>query len=310
MQGNFKDWSARVQRKAAGATGDASGSQAGRVGLLGTALKLSVGAITFAYLATNCLFNVEGGHRAVMFSRLSGIQDRVVGEGTHLMVPWLHRPEIFSIRVKARPIVSLTGTKDLQMVNLTLRILSRPVESKLPTIYRTLGKDYDDRVIPSIANEVMKATIAQYTASQLLSMREKISAQIKANLTERARQFNIVLDDVLITNIAFGKEFTNAIEAKQVASQEVERAKFVVEKALQDKLQIIARAEGEALSAKMISDVIRENPAYLDLKKIEFAREIANVLAKSNNRIFLSSDNLLVNTVSLLNKHSDATAPK
>jgi hypothetical protein len=69
---------------------------------------------------------VEGGHRAVMFSRLSGIQvvltffckptahlrkDRVVGEGTHLMVPWLHRPEIFSIRVKARPIVSLTGTK-------------------------------------------------------------------------------------------------------------------------------------------------------------------------------------------------------
>jgi hypothetical protein len=60
------------------------------------------------------------------------------------------------------------------MVNLTLRILSRPVESKLPTIYHTLGKDYDDRVIPSIANEVMKATIAQYTASQLLSMREKV----------------------------------------------------------------------------------------------------------------------------------------
>jgi prohibitin 2 len=309
MQGNFKDWSARVQRKAASASGDAGGSQ-GRVGLLGTALKLSVGAITFAYLATNCLFNVEGGHRAVMFSRLSGIQDRVVGEGTHLMVPWLHRPEIFSIRVKARPIVSLTGTKDLQMVNLTLRILSRPVESKLPTIYRTLGKDYDDRVIPSIANEVMKATIAQYTASQLLSMREKISGLIKAGLTERARQFNIALDDVLITNIAFGKEFTNAIEAKQVASQEVERAKFVVEKALQDKLQIIARAEGEALSAKMISDVIRENPAYLDLKKIEFAREIAAVLAKSNNRIMLSSDNLLVNTVSMLNKHGEVSAPK
>jgi len=308
MKGNFRDWSARMQRQAAEAQGDAP--KGGRVSLLGTALKLGVGAITFAYLATNCLFNVEGGHRAVMFSRWSGIQDRVVGEGTHLMVPWLHRPEIFSIRVKARPIVSLTGTKDLQMVNLTLRVLSRPVESKLPTIYRSLGKDYDDRVIPSIANEVMKATIAQYTASQLLSMREKISAQIKKSLTERAQQFNIALDDVLITNIAFGKEFTNAIEAKQVASQEVERAKFVVEKALQDKLQIIARAEGEALSAKMISDVIRENPAYLDLKKIEFARDIANVVARSSNRIFLSSDNLLVNTISVLKDVHKADAKK
>lgn len=62
-------------------------------------------------------------------------------------------------------------------------------------------------------------------------------------MTERAAQFNIALDDVSITSLTFGKEFTAAIEAKQVAAQEAERAKFVVEKAEQDKRSAIIRAQ-------------------------------------------------------------------
>jgi hypothetical protein len=62
-------------------------------------------------------------------------------------------------------------------------------------------------------------------------------------LTERASQFNIALDDVSITSLTFGREFTAAIEAKQVAAQEAERAKFVVEKAEQDKRSAVIRAQ-------------------------------------------------------------------
>lgn len=62
-------------------------------------------------------------------------------------------------------------------------------------------------------------------------------------MTERAANFNIALDDVSITTLTFGKEFTHAIEAKQVAAQEAERAKFIVEKAEQDKKGAIIRAE-------------------------------------------------------------------
>jgi regulator of protease activity HflC (stomatin/prohibitin superfamily) len=48
---------------------------------------------------------------------------------------------------------------------------------------------------------------------------------------------------VSITSLTFGKEFTAAIEAKQVAAQEAERAKFVVEKAEQDKRSAVIRAQ-------------------------------------------------------------------
>jgi len=79
-----------------------------------------------------------------------------------------------------------------------------------------------------------------------------------------------------------------------VAQQEAERARFMVEKAQQDKRSIIVKAEGEAQSAKMISDAIRENPAFLQLRRLEAARDIATVMSKSHNKLYLNSDNLLL----------------
>jgi hypothetical protein len=48
------------------------------------------------------------------------------------------------------------------MVNLAIRVLSRPDVKELPTIYRTLGKDYDERVLPSICHEVMKSVVVRF----------------------------------------------------------------------------------------------------------------------------------------------------
>lgn len=72
--------------------------------------------------------------------------------------------------------------------------------------------------------------MAQFNASQLITQRQEVSSLIRKRLVERARDFNILLDDVSITHLNFGKEYTAAIEAKQVAQQEAERAKFFVEK--------------------------------------------------------------------------------
>jgi prohibitin 1 len=160
-----------------------------------------------------------------------------------------------------------------------------------------LGPDYDERVLPSVGNEVLKSIVAQYDAAQLLTQREKVSREIREAITERCKAFDILLDDVAITHLNYGKDFAKAIEDKQVAEQEAERQKFIVMQAEQERIATVVKAEGEAEAARMISQALKEHgTGLISVRKIDAAKEIAETLSKSPNVMYAPGGlNMLLN---------------
>lgn len=92
--------------------------------------------IALGLVVQSSLYDVKGGSRAVIFDRFQGVKETVINEGTHLLLPWVQKAVIFDVRTKPRNISTTTGSKDLQMVSLTLRVLHRPEVKMLPKIYQ------------------------------------------------------------------------------------------------------------------------------------------------------------------------------
>jgi prohibitin 1 len=183
------------------------------------------------------------------------------------------------LRYAPSPFLRKKFSSSLETARLTLEFLPQ-----------NLGIDYDERVLPSIGNEVLKAIVAQFDAAELITQREAVSQRIRSDLTRRAAEFNIALEDVSITHMTFGREFTKAVEQKQIAQQDAERARFIVEKAEQERQANVIRAEGEAESADTISKAVsKSGDGLIQIRKIEASREIAQTLASNPNVAYLPS---------------------
>lgn len=258
---------------------------------------VTLGTLGAGAIAYTCCFVVRPGEAAVLYNRFSGIRETVLGEGLRMRMLGLEEPKLFNIRTQPRELTTTTGTKDLQVVDVRLRVLFRPDVEHLPYIYRELGSDYDERVLPSVSNEVLKAVIAEYKAEELILMRENVSLRLARVMRERLESFHIIVDDISLMHIQFSPEFMVAVEQKQVAQQEAERFKFVVMESEQQKLAAIVRAEGEAESARLISDAISKfGEGLVELRRIEAAKVIAESLTESANVRFIpNGGNVLMN---------------
>merc|ERR1712228_1002589 len=224
-----------------------------------------------------------------------GMKPQTYGEGLNFNIPWFERPYIYDIRTRPCNLQTLTGSKDLQMVTIGVRLLHKPDPTKLVWIYQRLGKNYDERILPSLMNECAKAVVARYDANELLTKRDQVSMDIRRELNQRASNFNVLLEDVAITHLSFSPEYAKAVEAKQVAQQEAERAKYIVIGAQQEKRTIITKAQGEAESTELIGNAVKKNPGWIKLRRIDAAKDIADIVSKSGNKIYLNADSLLLN---------------
>ena len=159
-----------------------------------------------------------------------------------------------------------------------------------------MGREYDKKIFFSIGQEVLRTVVAQYDANQLLKFREDISKEIKSTLTQKAKDFNVAVEDVSFMHLGFSKEYAQAIEQKAVQQQLAERQKSIVARDEELKLAQIIRSEAEAESATLINNAIKKfGSAQIEIKRLEAAKIIAEELASNPNISFVpdGTNNLL-----------------
>lgn len=191
--------------------------------IMNSMMKVGSVFVTFGGIMTFCTFVVDGGEKALIFNKIGGLKQKVYGEGLHFKIPFLQDPIHFDVRLTPNVLETKTPTKDLQNIEISVRILFKPNDQSLYYIYKDQGKNFSDRVIPSITHEIIKSVVARYNADQLLTQREKVSLEIKQGLINKANEFNLIFEDVAIIHIEFSREYREAIESKQVSQQMAER---------------------------------------------------------------------------------------
>src|SRR5690606_19842766 len=98
----------------------------------------------------------------------------------------------------------------------------------------TIGAMYVDKIVTPAINEIFKAASAKYTASELITERSKLKAEALKTLTVRLKPYGVNISELSIVDFKFSDNFSKAIEEKQVAQQNAERAKFNLDAAKTD----------------------------------------------------------------------------
>jgi prohibitin 2 len=190
---------------------------------------IGVGALIVIYLALASMVSIGTGKIAVM-TRFGKVTGQELGEGFHFKSPF-DRVNTYDIKVLKEETDAAAASKDLQDVRSTIVINYRLEAGKISEIHKTIGVLYKEKLIDPALQEVFKAATAKFDATQLITDRSEVKADAYNELVKRLGRYGIVVQDLSITNFSFSQEFSNAIEAKQVAAQEAERAKFNLDKA-------------------------------------------------------------------------------
>ncbi len=200
-------------------------------------------------LAFMCIRSVDAGQVGVI-TRFGEI-NREAQSGLAIKLPWpIEQIYYMDTRIQKQQEEATAATSDLQDVSATLAVNYALNREEATRVYKEIGLEYRDRVVIPAVQESFKAATAQYTANELLTKRADVKQKALEIIKRRIEPYGIRVDDVSIVNFSFSADFSKSIEAKQVAAQEAERAKFNLERARLD--AEAQNAQKQSLSAELL----------------------------------------------------------
>ncbi|MFA5395368.1 MAG: prohibitin family protein [Methanogenium sp.] len=248
--------------------------------MVGSDIK-SIVAIIGVILVVSCFTYVSPGYEGVMINKVgTGVQNDSLSPGLHFKMSLAQSVVSMETRTQKVEVTTPASSRDLQEVTSTIALNYRIVGGAAPEIYQTVGLDYVDRVVLPAVEESTKAATAQYTAAELITERPKVKADVTTNIKERLGGYNILVEQVSITNFSFSPEYSDAIEAKQIAEQQAEKATRDLDRIRIEAEQKVTQASAEANATKLqgdanayavrvMGDALKDNPDVASIKWIE-----------------------------------------
>jgi regulator of protease activity HflC (stomatin/prohibitin superfamily) len=196
---------------------------------------------------------VPAGHRGVVLW-WGSVEKRVMGEGLNFKVPMAERVIKVDVRVQPHPFKEIdAASKEYQMVKLTGMMNFHIDPSYVNDLYQKVGLDFANKVIDPAFNDFVKEVVPIYQITEILPKREEVRKRAMTKLGENLARYHIIVDDIYFANIRFSPEYEKAVEAKQVAQQQVETQRQVLFQREIEAQQKVATAKGEAESISVVA---------------------------------------------------------
>lgn len=198
---------------------------------------------------------IPAGNTGVVMT-FGKVSDNVMQEGIHFKIPFVQSVEVISNKIQKQEVEAAAVSKDLQSVSSNIAVNYRVGLSASANIYKNIGSDYETIVLLPAVQESMKSVSARYTAEELITKRAQVGEEIKTALEEKVNDYGIVIEKFNIVNFDFSEEFNSAIEAKQVAEQNLLKTKteqeqeIVIAEAKAEKQVIEAEAKAKAIKTE------------------------------------------------------------
>lgn len=211
---------------------------------------------------------VPVGSRGVLL-RFGAVQERVLGEGLHPLLPGVESVRSLNVRVQSLTLQSQAASRDLQDVTAELTVGWHLRPQRVAAIYRQLGEEHSilHSLIEPALNDSVQAVVARLTAEELITERAVLKQGLVEQLSARLQSNNLALDAVDLVQLSFSPRFRQAVEAKQVAEQDARRAAYEALQAQRLAQARVNAAEGEARAQQLLQAGL--TPELLEHQRIE-----------------------------------------